>query len=63
MNQTIPLNVFPRIMQEFLLLFVALKLTKYIDWSWWFVLTPLYIPIILFIVLGISHLYFNKGKW
>lgn len=25
------------------LLFIGLKLTGYIDWSWWFVLMPLYI--------------------
>lgn len=25
------------------LLFVALKLTDYIDWSWWWVLSPLWI--------------------
>ena len=25
------------------LLFVALKLTGYIDWSWWWVLSPLWI--------------------
>ena len=25
-------------------LFVGLKLTKYIDWSWWWVLAPLWIP-------------------
>jgi len=24
-------------------LFVGLKLTKYIDWSWWWVLSPLWI--------------------
>lgn len=28
-------------------LFVGLKLTGYIDWSWWFVLMPFYIPLIL----------------
>lgn len=26
-------------------LFIGLKLTKYIDWSWWWVLSPLWIPI------------------
>lgn len=32
-------------------LFVGLKLTHYIDWSWWWVLSPVWIPIA--IVLGI----------
>lgn len=24
--------------------FIVLKLTNYIDWSWWWVLSPLWIP-------------------
>ena len=32
------------------LLFVGLKLTNYISWSWWFVMAPIY-PIILYWVL------------
>lgn len=32
------------------LLFVGLKLTGYIDWSWWFVLMPAYIlPLVFFV--------------
>lgn len=30
--------------------FVVLKLTHYIDWSWWWVLSPVWIPLA---VLGI----------
>jgi len=38
------------------LLFIGLKLTGYINWSWWWVLSPLWIPIwlvlmILFIII------------
>lgn len=33
------------------LLFIALKLCGVIDWSWWWVLAPFWIPIALFIVL------------
>jgi len=35
------------------ILFIGLKLTNYIDWSWWWVLSPLWIPfaIILLIVV------------
>ena len=29
------------------LLFIALKLTGYIDWSWWWVLAPLWIPFVI----------------
>ena len=38
------------------ILFVGLKLTNYIDWSWWWVLSPLWVPtavMLAIIVLGI----------
>lgn len=31
------------------LLFIGLKLTNYIDWSWWLVTAPLYVPAIIVI--------------
>jgi len=32
-------------------LFVGLKLMHYIDWSWWWVLSPLWLPLpVLFVV-------------
>lgn len=42
------------------ILFIGLKLTNYIDWSWLCVLAPLWIPItlILLIALAILCLYF-----
>ena len=33
------------------LIFITLKLTGYITWSWWWVLSPLWIPLILVIVI------------
>ena len=38
------------------LLFITLKLLDYIDWSWWFVLLPLYIQPLIFlsIVAGVA---------
>lgn len=34
-------------------LFIALKLTHYINWSWWWVLSPLWIGLLpIFIVAG-----------
>lgn len=32
--------------------FIMLKLTHYIDWSWWWVLAPIWIPtaIVLFLI-------------
>lgn len=32
------------------LVFLVLKLTNVIDWSWWWVTAPLWIPIIIFLV-------------
>lgn len=32
-------------------LFVGLKLTNYIDWSWWWVLAPLWAPFALLILI------------
>ena len=33
------------------LLFIALKLTNYIDWSWWLVTAPLYVPALIVIAV------------
>ena len=35
------------------LLFIALKLMGYIDWSWWWVLAPLWVSFILSVALGL----------
>jgi hypothetical protein len=41
-------------------LFIGLKLTGYIDWSWWWVLSPLWIPLAIVLcvlsVVGIIKL-------
>lgn len=39
-------------LHAFTLLFVGLKLTHYIDWSWWYVLAPTLVP--LTIVYGLA---------
>ena len=31
-------------------LFIALKLTGFIGWSWWWVLSPLWLPVITIII-------------
>jgi hypothetical protein len=33
------------------LLFIALKLTNYIDWSWWWVLSPMWIGFLLIFIV------------
>lgn len=45
------------------ILFIALKLTKVITWSWWWVLAPLWIPfaiVLLFIIFGAIFVAFKK---
>jgi hypothetical protein len=33
------------------IVFITLKLTGYIAWSWWWVLSPLWIGLLIFIVM------------
>lgn len=33
------------------IVFIVLKLTNYIDWSWWWVLSPVWVPIILVVLI------------
>ena len=40
------------------LIFVTLKLTNYIDWSWWAVLSPTIFTLTLFLVLFV-YLFLN----
>lgn len=46
-----------------LVVFIVLKLCKVIDWSWWWVFSPLWIPfaivIFIFIIIGLFQA-FNK---
>ena len=42
------------------LLFIGLKLTGYVDWSWWVVLSPIYVPIVLGLTLLGVALYVVK---
>ena len=38
------------------LVFITLKLTEYIAWSWWWVLAPLWIPAVLLIGIILAAL-------
>lgn len=35
------------------IVFITLKLTGYIDWSWWWVLAPLWLPITFALAVSI----------
>ena len=44
-------------------IFIALKLTKYIDWSWWWVFSPIWIPwvmIVGFVLFGAMVIGLNE---
>lgn len=40
------------------LLFLGLKLSGNIDWSWWWITSPLWIPILFFIVTTLFSILF-----
>ena len=42
------------------LIFLTLKLTNYIDWSWWWVFSPLWIPLIVVVVVAMIVIKSNK---
>jgi hypothetical protein len=44
------------------LIFMVLKLTNYIDWSWWWVTAPLWIPIIILGIVGLIALFYIKNR-
>ena len=44
------------------LLFMTLKLTNVIDWSWWWVTGPLWIPVSALLVIGLL-IYLLSIRW
>jgi hypothetical protein len=44
------------------LIFMVLKLTNYIDWSWWWITAPLWIPIIILGVVGLIAILYLKNR-
>lgn len=44
----------PGFLSMLTVLFIGLKLTGHIDWSWWWVLSPVWIPVILIILIAVS---------
>ncbi len=44
-----------------LLLFIALKLTGVIAWSWWWVLSPFWIPLVLVLAVMVVAALLSKG--
>ena len=44
------------------IVFIVLKLTHYIDWSWWLVLLPLYGGVLLWIIIIALLIWFFKNR-
>lgn len=44
------------------LIFMTLKLTNYIDWSWWWVTAPLWIPIAIMAIVGLIVILYLASK-
>jgi hypothetical protein len=41
--------------------FVTLKLTGNIDWSWWWVTSPLWLPVVILFITIIGVIMFYRG--
>ena len=44
------------------LIFVVLKLIGIINWSWWWILSPLWISIILYVIILLVFYIFIKNR-
>ena len=44
------------------LLFIGLKLTGYIAWSWWWVLAPIWLPVTIFLPF-IIFIFIANGRY
>jgi hypothetical protein len=45
------------------IVFITLKLTDYIDWSWWWVLSPLWIPFAIIVLVIVLLTMFTNGRF
>ena len=45
------------------IVFITLKLTDYIDWSWWWVLSPLWIPFVVIAIVIVLLAIFTNGRF
>ena len=43
--------------------FIVLKLTKYIDWSWWWVISPLLISTAIGVILAIVFIWIEEKNY
>ena len=69
-NQPLPSRIFLRAYRIFMLIvipglpiyFITLKLVGVINWAWWWVVAPLWVPLTIFIVMWIALNLFGLKK-
>lgn len=44
------------------ILFIGLKLTNYVDWSWWWILSPIWLGFLLAVFAGLLFVLIQKNK-
>jgi Flp pilus assembly protein TadB len=44
------------------ILFIALKLTNFIDWSWWWVLSPMWLSAVILVLAVLLLVFIRKSK-
>lgn len=49
------------LMSVLTLIFITLKLCNQIDWSWWWVFAPLWIPVVLITLLVLVLVFIGLG--
>lgn len=52
-------TIFPALLTLF---FITLKLTGLIKWNWFWVFTPIWLPIVLFLIFFITIILFAKRR-
>ena len=55
-------NEFRTVMESVLVVFVVFKLTNVINWSWFYVLMPFWIPLVLALISIMFGFIVNYGK-
>jgi hypothetical protein len=63
-DKNVSVQVGPNFLGLLTILFIALKLTGYIAWSWWWVLSPLWLGFVVVIgVMAIVFLFAFLWAW
>jgi hypothetical protein len=63
-DRNVSVQVGPNFLGLLTILFIALKLTGYIAWSWWWVLSPLWLGFVVVIgVMAIVFLFAFLWAW